>query len=557
MISNNISLSLSCAPFTQAKVDSNIEIDDIEINDIENQTKSENKTEKKSKTDYTNLIKQCEKLKLEEDKAIRARIYFDHKDEFYHKCGNPSLFLFTKYLTLEEAETIITKLIHYFKTTEYFSEIFSGVSGERLYPKTERKIAEILLHIFFSRKGRHRECIALCDSFLQTLPSTVRTVMRRLKNNTKFIFRMRDDRVGLAEHIILNSIVENVIKFIIDETKDQYKKMRKLSIKPDYKIILEQFIKESAEERTKRLDLAENMKTIKSVNEIEIREINDLSTNRLCYRKYRFDKSHRYSIMKNGRYIMGDNSTNKKKEVKFLAYASLFEEPLHNYDLKDAHPTLLAKLLSDYIERYSDIGKYVNRARGLKCNLDTYLRLGKEYYINKTGIPKDVFKTMLYLTFNGGKVENKYSSKMLELSIKHGVEKVKSFIEEFKKLSLIKSIKRNLLPIISDFHRLNEEAGIEFCNRFNNHRDIEKGLKRGQVLSYYLSGYEASFITRCIEWCQKSGVKVISYEYDGLVTDKDLTKPFGDINHPLESMIEWAGNESGVGRVSLEPKAFM
>ncbi|RTI48619.1 hypothetical protein C3I27_04145 [Campylobacter jejuni] len=502
---------------------------------------------------FTNLINQCKQYKVDDTKELQLKIWYAHKDENFVRTGILKTPALSEYLRVDMLESLISKLTKYFENKRHYQILFSpSVDGKKFYPKTKRKIVEALLHIFFSPKGEYHESIALCDTYLQAQSSTLRAKLRQLKNDKKIIHRMNDSRQGMAEHIVLNSSLHNIIQVALEQTKDEYRGVKNMGIRPMYQTVLNKFIADSAEERTARLDLAKNVKTVMSLDDITIYDIPDLATNQLWYRRFRYNKSHHYSIMKNGRYIMGDNSTNEKKLIKYLAYADCF-----NYDLKDAHPTLLSLLLGKYLYRYSASGEYIKQAGVLKSHLDTYRALGKDYYIKKTGIPKDVFKTMLYLTFNGGKVENKYSNKMKDLREEYGTNTIDKFIVEFKKIPLVQCIIDNLKPIISDFHRLNEERGVKFCNEFNNHRVIEGGLKKGQLLSYYLSGYESAFITRCIEWCQNNGIRVISYEYDGFVTDTDLTKPIRYINNPIEDMIDWASHNSKVGRVCLEPKPFI
>ncbi|HEG8094243.1 TPA: hypothetical protein SFZ49_001923, partial [Campylobacter jejuni] len=168
-------------------------------------------------------------------------------------------------------ESLISKLTKYFENKRHYQILFSpSVDGKKFYPKTKRKIVEALLHIFFSPKGEYHESIALCDTYLQAQSSTLRAKLRQLKNDKKIIHRMNDSRQGMAEHIVLNSSLHNIIQVALEQTKDEYRGVKNMGIRPMYQTVLNKFIADSAEERTARLDLAKNVKTVMSLDDITI-----------------------------------------------------------------------------------------------------------------------------------------------------------------------------------------------------------------------------------------------------------------------------------------------
>ncbi len=264
-----------------------------------------------------------------------------------------------------------------------------------------------------------------------------------------------------------------------------------------------------------------------------------------------------FKLSYTGRIFIRDRSFKAvgiKAEDKGNFYDTLYGVGnYHNYDINASQLSLIPGLAKKLGINKDNYEQPIQTVKDLLDSCDEVL-----------GIPRKVVKSCLYsIMFSApGRQANFYSSSFGYIR-KHYVELGALEQESYKKadftLSKLKLELSEFTVLLDDLKNRLDEKLIKEQPEFIenkvtriNYKLFFKALekdnqnRKGKQLSLFIQSSEAAFLYNLIVLCANNGIKTLSSEYDGVVTDKPIP----------DSLFEEASKLSGEGNISMSEKPF-
>lgn len=393
---------------------------------------------------------------------------------------------------------------------------------------------EVILHLYNSTKNYYRSrggvygyTPAFCTTYYKNMSSAKRAIVLKVKNCDKITMRAtlayedkNEPRKCQAERVkMVSAMVTKISKLIYSYRRNQNKCSAE-KVNPEFQAILDRFEASNANAnllKSRRI-LTVNEEYFTSLVLTRqadlIRETyGQIYSSSDCFPTLNRRDSY---FWRTGRYNSSNFHAGLPKEIKAYAYKGYY-----NYDMSDAHVQVLRNILA-YIKNNVPVEKFNKDATEAIKLIDIDLEKGKEAISAKLGVEVGDYKKMKYTLLNGGDLSKSLCPTRQELVIKYGRKRTKKIVRKFNKLEIAKAFK--LVPdLLIAYHFVMEDK--EFRNNITSHEVYEKvegGFTIKRLTAYYLQGGESEFIYRLMRECMDSGIQVVAYEYDGIVTDKPI-----------------------------------
>ncbi|RTI48532.1 hypothetical protein C3I27_03700 [Campylobacter jejuni] len=398
------------------------------------------------------------------------------------------------------------------------------------YTKKYLQYVDTILHLYWSTKRANNSkgsvygfTPAFCKSYYKDMSSARRSVVLAVKNCDKITVRgslayedRNDPAKSQAERVKMTSAMCTKITKLINAYHRAENKCSADKVNPEFKEVLDRF------ESTKA-----NIELLKSKRILTVTE--DYYTSTVLTRQpdlfketygWAYSLSEHFPMLnlrepyfwRTGRYNSSNFHAGLPKEIKAYVYQGHY-----NYDMSDAHVQVLRNILAYVRDNSSEYSRLASETIQL---IDIDLNTGKEAIANQLGVEVSEYKKMKYTLLNGGNLHKGLCPTRMELFYKYGKDETKAIINRFDKLEIARAFE-SVPELIRAYHDLMSHK--EYRNNITNHEtyeDSEEGLTLKRLTAYYLQGGESEFIYRLMRECMNSGIKVVAYEYDGIVTDK-------------------------------------
>ncbi len=297
--------------------------------------------------------------------------------------------------------------------------------------------------------------------------------------------------------------------------------------------------------------------TLDKVNQLNIdsRAYVDTNFDSVYKKDGAFYLKNSFKLSRTGRLFITNSShrsgVTMKSEDKENFYSVLLgKDGFHNYDIQASQLNILPQVASMVGITAEECNQPIQDVKDVL-----------EDAINEVGVDKGTIKHCLYsIIFASSSKFTKQSSSynyIKQYFIDNGASKEVAETKAEEALAVLGMKFSRFLSLVSNIKtKLDLKLQVEDPTHIDNgvtkvsYPEFQQALKgknrKGKTLAFYLQGLESKFIYTLIELCHKSGINILSYEFDGVISAQSITP----------EMFTKASEISGVKDLNVLEKEF-